>query len=150
MRQHFSPKLLTMKNVLLLSGLFMTIAAQAQTTTPQPSIDSIQAPSPAAIAKPAPVPQPVGIGVAGELAIRPLVQRGRMTNLPEDVEGIAIVKICVDSTGQVSEAVLVPEKSTITHPVAIEQILKAARQYRFKPHKDVLQCGNLTFNVQKK
>jgi len=54
----------TMKKLLLLSGIFLTIAAQAQTTTPQPSIDSIQAPSPAAIAKPVPFPGQAALGWA--------------------------------------------------------------------------------------
>ena len=135
-----------MKKLLLLSGLlFLTMSAHAQTTTPQPSIDTAQAPSPAALAKPA--PQPGGLAI-GELGNRRLLQRGRATGLPEDTEGVAIVRICVDSTGTVTEAVLVPEKSTITNPVAVERILETARQYRFVPHADVLQCGNLTFNFK--
>ncbi|MCC6281268.1 MAG: hypothetical protein IT262_11740 [Saprospiraceae bacterium] len=139
-----------MKKLLLLSGLyFLTMSARAQTTTPQPSIDTTQTPSTAAVAKPVPIPQSGSVAI-GELGSRRLLQRGKTTDLPEGTEGVAVVKICVDSTGNVTEAVLVPEKSTITNPVAVERILDAARQYRFMPDAGDLQCGNLTFKFQNK
>ena len=66
------------------------------------------------------------------------------------VHGKVVIRVCVDKNGIVikSETVNVPEKSTITDPVVIMQAIETANKWKFKPSKEEIACGTVTYVIK--
>ncbi len=79
----------------------------------------------------------------------------RIQYVPQVVEnsqktGRVVVRVCVNSSGQVSEATFTQRGSTTGDPDLVNTAIKFSRQYRFSESSVDRQCGTITFDFKVK
>lgn len=68
--------------------------------------------------------------------------------VPEEVTGVIVLKICIDPTGKVLEATVLPHASTIHDKAIWDKVIANAVQYKFSTASAQRECGNITFRFK--
>ena len=76
--------------------------------------------------------------------------RGPAFDPKNQVEGKITIIVCVDKNGIVfkSKTTYVPEKSTIEDMEVITQAIEIANKWKFKPSKEEVACGTVTYIIK--
>lgn len=76
--------------------------------------------------------------------------RGPSFDPKSQIHGKVVIRVCVDKNGIVikSKTGNVFEKTTITDPIVIMQAIETANKWKFKPSKEEVACGTVTYVIK--
>jgi len=84
-----------------------------------------------------------------DLVARRIVRRPATSTIPADFTGDVSIKICVDSSGLVTQAEFQPELSSPTPQPVQDTLVELACKYKFVRAETVQACGVVRFRVKK-
>lgn len=79
---------------------------------------------------------------------RRILKRPNPPETPEEITGVIVLNICIDPTGKVLEATVLPHLSTIRDKAILDKVTASAFQCQFSAASAERECGQIKFNFK--